>query len=293
MARMIKFPLDMGNDKRVRTIEELRENFNGEKLAAHFASGKLQTWLLDRHYQAEYERVVKLDSDSADFLRKLCAVLKIEHDVSDIKVEEVIEREKLVQELRQFTEDEEILHHLERVAVNQEQFDGLLNQEYSVIYLFGGEYEISANLKQVRILGIREPVLHVETDEVIDFEAAGVEIQSCRFDEGYCALMERKKWEEENAHKKRKRAYQVSKELDYRLSDEDRKKSEKLFNKIQDGLGTFEFDIDAGAKGIYKIMREADIWNLFDIDRYGADIRKSIKEANLDRTGAEFLSRIS
>ncbi len=32
MAKKVKFPLDMGNEVYVRTLEELKENYNSEKV---------------------------------------------------------------------------------------------------------------------------------------------------------------------------------------------------------------------------------------------------------------------
>lgn len=293
MAKMIKFPLDMGEGKRVRTIEELREAFNAEKLIGYFASGKLQTWLLDRHYRTEYEQIMKLEIDNENILQELCAVFQIEQDLANIEVTEVLKKEQLVKELRQFTDDEEILNHLDSVATNQIQLDDLLKQSNSAIYLLGEKFEIPDNLKNIRIQGINTPILKVKTDEVINFKSAGVVIMNCNFDEVYNALMEQKKIEEENIHKKKRRNYQVSKVFDYKLNVAARKESEQLFNKIQDELVDFEFDIDAGSKRIYKILQEADIWNLFDIDRYGGRIKEKIKEADLDQLRDDFFRRIS
>lgn len=269
MAKTIKFPLDMGDGKKVRTIEELRESFDAEKLVGHFVSGKLQTWLADRHYKNEHEQIMKLEIGSEKILQELCAVFQIEPDLTNIKVTEVLEKERLVKELRQFTDDEEILNHLDRVAVNQEQLDGLLRQSSTVIYLFGENFEIPCDLKNIQIKGINTPVLKVKTDEVIDFK--GVEILNCSLDEAYNSMVERKKIEEENAHKKKRKTYKASKILDYRLSDEARKGSEKLFNIIQEGLLDFEFDVD----------------------RYGIEVRKKIEDSDLRSSWDEFLHRIS
>ena len=52
MAKKIRFPLKM-NGTDVRTIEELRANFNLESVLGYFANGKLSTWLKDRYYDNE------------------------------------------------------------------------------------------------------------------------------------------------------------------------------------------------------------------------------------------------
>ena len=45
MARKPRIPLDMGNDIMVRTIDELKEHYNAEKVTEYFLNGKLFTWL--------------------------------------------------------------------------------------------------------------------------------------------------------------------------------------------------------------------------------------------------------
>ncbi len=47
MARKIRFPLRMKNGAEVRTLEELRENFDLESVLGYYTDGKLQTWLAD------------------------------------------------------------------------------------------------------------------------------------------------------------------------------------------------------------------------------------------------------
>ena len=293
MAKKIKFPLEMGDGERVRTLDELRDHFDAEKLVGHFASGKLQIWLSDRHYQAEYEQVAALDVKCGNLLQELCRILRIERTLEDVKVDEVLRRQRLEREISQYTDDEEILSHLERVAVDQEQLDSLLKSGCPVIYLLGEHFQIPGSIAGTQLSGINMPVLSVDTQQVIDFEAANVVIHNCRLDEAYCALREQKQMEEELAHKKKRRPYKASDVLDYKLSEKDRKESEKLYHKIQEGLVDFEFDVDAGSHGILKALMETDLWNLFDIDRYGAGVRQKIKEADLDQTWNDFLNRIS
>ena len=49
MARKIRFPLKMKNGAEVRTLDELKENFDLESVLGYFADGKLSTWLADRY----------------------------------------------------------------------------------------------------------------------------------------------------------------------------------------------------------------------------------------------------
>lgn len=293
MAKTIRFPLEMKNGEMVRTIEALREAFDPEKLIAHFANGKLQTWLSDRHYLKELELVSVLKVEDEELLQKLCTILQIEVGSMEIQVEDVLRRRNLEKELRQFTDDEKIWNHLELVATTQEQFEELINTGQAQIYLFGDIFSLPRTITNAEIYGINNPELKIDTDEIIDFRAVQVEITGCRFSKTYEALLEKRRIEEETTNKRKRREYHASQMLDYKLSDDARKESEKLFHVIQEELLEFEFDIDAGSRKIYQVLEQADIWDLFDIDRYGFKLKQTIEKAELDKVGDSFFQRIS
>ena len=141
------------------------------------------------HCQAEYEQVVALDVKCGNLLQELCRILRVERTLEDVKVDEVLRRQRLEREISQYTDDEEILSHLERVAVDQEQLDSLLKSGCPVIYLLGEHFQIPGSIAGTQLTGINVPVLSVDTQQVIDFEAANVVIHNCRLDEAYCCLL--------------------------------------------------------------------------------------------------------
>ena len=57
MAKKIRFPLKMANGTDVRTIEELRTNFDLTTVLGYYADGKLITWLRDRFYDTEADKI--------------------------------------------------------------------------------------------------------------------------------------------------------------------------------------------------------------------------------------------
>lgn len=48
MAKKIKFALTMKDGTKVRTLNELREHFDLERVIGYFLDGRLQKWLEDR-----------------------------------------------------------------------------------------------------------------------------------------------------------------------------------------------------------------------------------------------------
>lgn len=79
MVKKIKFPLEMDNRVKIRTLEELKENFSLEKILGNFTNGKLVTWLNNRYYEDEAAQVSELNSSSADFKKRLCEIFDVEY----------------------------------------------------------------------------------------------------------------------------------------------------------------------------------------------------------------------
>ena len=61
MAKKTKFPLKLKDDAEVRTLDELHEHFDLEKIIGYFQDGRLLTWLNDRDYENEAKQVEALD----------------------------------------------------------------------------------------------------------------------------------------------------------------------------------------------------------------------------------------
>ena len=66
MARSvaINFPLILKNNVKVRSIEELRENFDIEKIMEYYCNGKLLQWLERRYYDEIAEKIKALSQNN-------------------------------------------------------------------------------------------------------------------------------------------------------------------------------------------------------------------------------------
>ena len=69
------------NGTDVRTIEELRENFDLSSVLGYLTNGKLVTWLEDRYYDNEAMAVRALSTDETDLNQKLMSILGVSDDV--------------------------------------------------------------------------------------------------------------------------------------------------------------------------------------------------------------------
>lgn len=143
MAKKIRFPLQM-NGADVRTIEELRENFDLESILGYFTNGKLITWLKDRYYDNEAVAIEALSVDDTDLNQKLMSILDVATDTEteEIDMEVIQRRNEKIMLLRQITNDKDIINNIDRIAFNQIDLQDFLKNEYDVIYLCENEFNI-------------------------------------------------------------------------------------------------------------------------------------------------------
>ena len=78
----------MVNGVQVRTLDELKENWDLEKVLNYYLNGKLQTWLTDRYYTELADAVASLSDidDNTELQHKLCGIfgIEIENDLVDV-----------------------------------------------------------------------------------------------------------------------------------------------------------------------------------------------------------------
>ena len=83
--KKLKLPLEMSAGQQVRSLQELRDNWDLEKVLGYYLSGRLLTWLNDRYYTEEAEKIQQLEEfkNSNDLLPRLCAVFEVQYKDSD------------------------------------------------------------------------------------------------------------------------------------------------------------------------------------------------------------------
>ena len=102
MARKIRFPLIMSNGADVRTLEELRENFDLKSILGYFENGKLETWLKDRYYDDIANAVSELSIDDIDLNEKISNIFEISYKkaVDDVDIDTLKRRNEKLEMLR-------------------------------------------------------------------------------------------------------------------------------------------------------------------------------------------------
>ena len=172
MAKKIRFPLKM-NGTDVRTIEELRENFDLESVLGYFANGKLATWLKDRYYDNEAMAVESLSADDEKLHQKLCSVLKVSYtEENSIDIATVKRRNEKIAFLKQVNDGEKWISKVDAVAFNQEDLLDILDTgTEKMIYLYEGDFEIPLTVKNITYFGINNPSVLLRAYDNVNFSA--------------------------------------------------------------------------------------------------------------------------
>ena len=177
MARKIRFPLKMKNGAEVRTLDELKENFDLESVLGYFTDGKLTTWLADRYYDEKSEAVSALSADTPELNAKLCNILEVEYqgddDVADL--EYIQRRNEKLRILSAYTDNKDILNNIDIVAMSQDELFDILDEQPDKVYLYGEKFEIPFGAKNISYIGIKSPLVVLDRNKYsYEYNEAGI-----------------------------------------------------------------------------------------------------------------------
>ncbi len=120
------FALIMKNGVKVKTIEELRDNFNLNNAIESFKDGTLIEWLEDRFYDDEAEAIAQIKLDDKNFAKKICAALNVDFDDLEFTIRIKEKREFL----KSKTDDENIINNASITVLNQDDLANLVKMDY-------------------------------------------------------------------------------------------------------------------------------------------------------------------
>lgn len=102
MAKTIKFNL-ICDDKPVRTIEDIQENFSIEDVLKYYQNGLLLRWLEVRGYESEYNKVSDIrEIEALEIVKELIKIFDVEAD--EKKVEEGVYMLQFLEERKELCE---------------------------------------------------------------------------------------------------------------------------------------------------------------------------------------------
>lgn len=195
MKKKIKLPLEMADGVKVRTLDELKDNWSLEKVVENYLNGRLATWLNDRYYTELAEQVNALEEvqDNTALQKELCRIFDVDfEDEEDIDVDAVNERNRKLDVLRQHTADDAVLKNVDSVAFDQEELGDILDAGENIIYLFNNTFSIPLSVKNKKYIGIGKAECIIHSKDVVDFAELGIEFENVVFDEKYRKIEEEK-----------------------------------------------------------------------------------------------------
>lgn len=180
MAKQIKFPLGMKNGAEVRSIEELRENFDMESLMKHFLSGKLKRWLESYYYDDILEKIQDLTGEEENFTEILAEALGITISGDSFNSKDIIRQIRLKEELKRFVSETE-LEEMEYIAESQQDLEQFIDAGHKKIFLYGEKFMLPSRMKDTECIGIRTPVISVEAESKEEFKGQNIKLRDVEF----------------------------------------------------------------------------------------------------------------
>ena len=181
MAKRIKFSLKMAYGEQVRSLDEMRENFDLDRVLDYFADGRLLTWLEDRDYNTEVEAIKALNKEDPELCQKLCDIFDV-----DINIVDQRDKKKKLALLNQFITSSELVDKIiDDTAVSQDEFEQLISKKRPTIFLLNSVFVVSSNLENVNLIGIGDVTLQTKNNEVVNLKDKNVSGMNVKFDKKF------------------------------------------------------------------------------------------------------------
>ena len=179
MPRKIKFALEMADGVEVRSLEELREHFDLDKVVDCFRNGKLLEWLEDRYYDEEAEIISAINESDDHSSEELCKALGVDPDkyvLDPAFIERIKEKKSFLQSK---TDDADIIKNAKITALNQEDLADLLDINEPLIYLCGEEFHIPIRVAGKHYIGIFDkPKVNIRATSQEELDSNGIILEN-------------------------------------------------------------------------------------------------------------------
>ena len=164
MTKIIRFPLIMRNGAEVRTLEELKDNFDLNAIIGYFSEGKLEIWLRHRYYNEMADSISELSKEDAELAKKICDVLNVDFkEQAFLEDIDIIEERNIKKRILQNTvDDPNIIANIDNVAFNQKELEKIIENGGQTIYLYSEQFRIPFR-ENIVYIGINKPTATIET----------------------------------------------------------------------------------------------------------------------------------
>lgn len=174
MAKKIKFSLEMDNEVRVRTLDELRANFSLQKVLKYYSNGKLITWLRDRYYNDIANKIEKINSEDKNFNQRICEIFNVDFNCENINIKQIKEKEAKIEKLKKYADYEKFSDLIDNIIFSQEELKFFLDKLTSdndlkpkKIYLCGDKFIVNDKFKNITYIGVNKVCIYLTTTSKI------------------------------------------------------------------------------------------------------------------------------
>ena len=175
MAMKAVFALEM-NGVKLRSIQELQENFDLDTAVQYLQDGKLLTWLEDLFYEDEAEKIAELDKNAPNMKQQLCEILGAAYEddswMDAYELERLNEKKSI---LKTMTDDENIIANANKTALDQTDLANLLKAGVNTIYLCGDNFTVPIRFENKKYIGIlKRPNVKIKAATDSELEEKGI-----------------------------------------------------------------------------------------------------------------------
>lgn len=192
--KKVKIPLEMENEVKVRSIEELRENFSITKIYEHYQSGKLQSWLERWYYDDILKSLQEITYNEETFCEDMCKIFAVEcSEFIQAEWDEFLEQknsaENRIRYINTLFEEAgvnipETISDFNMIAINQIELDMLLENGNKKPYICTREkLTIPLKYKDIAYVGLNNPEIELESSDVKQYVHNNIELIGVCFKE--------------------------------------------------------------------------------------------------------------
>ena len=154
------------------TLQEVAENFSLAELLELARQDNLSEWLNFNFYTAEADKILAaVENNDADLKLLICKIFNISaENLSAAEAEEISELVAKNQRRALFFDNAANSAFVE----SQAELVNALHDGKKIIYLYGGEFHIPVNLRDVIYIGRSNAVIDLNSEVDVDFDAQNI-----------------------------------------------------------------------------------------------------------------------
>ncbi len=160
MVKREKFALELSNGVQARSIADIKENFDLEKIVFYFLNGKLRLWLEDRYYEEEMAELDEISLTDSGMGQKLCSVFNVSYKETFLDAEASQRRKEKLNKLKKITKDEKMWIKVDLVAFNQEELAEIYDDGAETIYLCEGTFDIPVSKQSIQYINLGDAIIN-------------------------------------------------------------------------------------------------------------------------------------